>query len=136
MNNKGADQTALMRCSQTPKTGFLASRPICYIAPWWSTLCYEVRSDYHLNVALMHPTKFQCNQAKTKKYILYSQAPSHCPQNPRITDFFKPKKEKIGIKKWLFLVSIQISSRAVVHLSWNIVGEYNSSCKYMPSLFF
>ena len=27
------------------------------------------------------------------------------------------------------LVSVQISSGAVVHLPWNIVGEYNSSCK-------
>ena len=26
------------------------------------------------------------------------------------------------------LVSVQISSGAVVHLPWNIVGEYNSSC--------
>ena len=33
------------------------------------------------------------------------------------------------------LVSVQISSGAVVHLPWNIVGEYNSSCKYMPRLF-
>ena len=32
------------------------------------------------------------------------------------------------------LVSVEISSGAVheVHLPWNIVGEYNSSCKYMP----
>ena len=35
------------------------------------------------------------------------------------------------------LVSVKISSGAVhvVHLPWNIVGEYNSSCKYMPRLF-
>ena len=35
------------------------------------------------------------------------------------------------------LVSVQISSGAVhvVHLPWNIVGEYNGSCKYMPRLF-
>ena len=34
-------------------------------------------------------------------------------------------------------VSVQISSGAVhvVHLPWNIVGEYNDSCKYMPRLF-
>ena len=31
-------------------------------------------------------------------------------------------------------VSVEISSGAVhvVHLPWNIVGEYNSSCKCMP----
>ena len=35
------------------------------------------------------------------------------------------------------LVSVEISSGAVhvVHLPWNIVGEFNSSCKYMPRLF-
>ena len=35
------------------------------------------------------------------------------------------------------LVSVQISSGAVhvVHLPWNIVGEYYGSCKYMPRLF-
>ena len=35
------------------------------------------------------------------------------------------------------LVSVQISSGAVhvVHLPWNSVGEYNSSCKYMSHLF-
>ena len=35
------------------------------------------------------------------------------------------------------LISVEISSGAVhvVHLPWNIVGEYNSSCKYMPHLF-
>ena len=35
------------------------------------------------------------------------------------------------------LVSVQISSGAIheVHLPWNIVGEYNGSCKYMPRLF-
>ena len=32
------------------------------------------------------------------------------------------------------LVSVEISSGAVhvVHLPWNIVRKYNSSCKYMP----
>ena len=46
-------------------------------------------------------------------------------------------------KKWsdlmsnVALVSVQISPGAVhvVHLPWNIVGEYNGSCKYMPRLF-
>ena len=35
------------------------------------------------------------------------------------------------------LVSVEISSGAVhvVHLPWKIVGEYKSSCKYMPRLF-
>ena len=74
MNNKGADRTALMRCSQTPKIGFLASRPICYNAPWWSTLFYEVRSDCHLKVALMHPTNFQCNPAKDSGNVIMKNA--------------------------------------------------------------
>ena len=43
-----------------------------------------------------------------KKITLDSQAPPHCPQSPRITDFFKPKKEekkKIRIKKIRYFVS-------------------------------
>ena len=39
-----------------------------------------------------------------KKNILDSQAPPHCPQSPRITDFFKPKKEKLHIKKICYFV--------------------------------
>ena len=73
MNNKGADQTVWMRCSQTPKTGFLASRPICY----WSTLCYDVRLPLpilNLNFTLMHPTKFQCNPAKVSGNVIMTNA--------------------------------------------------------------
>ena len=41
-----------------------------------------------------------------KKNILDSQAPPHCPQSPRITDFIKPKKkEKFCIKKICYFVS-------------------------------
>ena len=46
-----------------------------------------------------------------KKNILDSQAPPHCPQSPRITDFFKPKKrrkEKFRIKKICYFVSSNI----------------------------
>ena len=43
--------------------------------------------------------QISCILVLRPKKKLDSQAPLHCPQSPRITNFFKPKTEKFGIKE-------------------------------------
>ena len=44
-------------------------------------------------------------------------------------------RKSLDLLSSMALVSVQISSGAVVHLPWNIVREYNSSCKYNTNFF-
>ena len=45
---------------------------------------------------------------------------------------FSRKSPDLMSSMALALVEISAGAVHVVHLPWNIVGEYNSSCKYMP----
>ena len=53
---------------------------------------------------------------RPKKNILVSQASPHCPQSPRITDFFKPKKKKKKRKNPHYFFFYFVSSMFIQYL--------------------
>ena len=57
------------------------------------------------------------------KKILDSQTPPHCPQSPRITDFFKPKKKKNSALKNLLFRFVHVRPIFNIHHTFTRSSE-------------